>query len=322
MNKQSSPGLRLREIFSTLTGRDGRDDIARIEAAMTKLEGEKSSAQAELATLASERTERLLDDDDAALDRIDRRSEALHRVIERVSEAGLPELQRRLAAARAQIDEGAREALYSAAEDASKLAEKALRSYPALAKKIVCVIEAVAKADAAVAQANAALPTGKQALVYVEHAVRGWPREDDILVDQQDRMVWTRADEPNWIIQADLVDMIETEDGITGTLRVRYDGGGIKTWPVVKRRHRTTKQIRGRSAYLPNPLSLLVSLPALISGAPDIWEPYGNGMFTGDPDGSEILTKIAEMTEGWDRGAEDPRGPRPLPDLTRTIIQE
>jgi hypothetical protein len=86
------------EFVKSLVGKKA-GDLTALEAAIIKLNGEKSAAQAEMTRLAARRIELLLTDDDKALDADERLSEKAYRIIER-ADAILPDLELRRDAAR------------------------------------------------------------------------------------------------------------------------------------------------------------------------------------------------------------------------------
>jgi hypothetical protein len=294
-----SAGFRLREIFSALAGRDMADEVASIEGAMARLEAERVAAQAELATLAEQRVQALLDDDDGTLDRLDRRGEALHRVIERV-EVALPELQRRLDDARRRGDEAARLATYNTAKEARRAAESALRKYPDAAKQIVDILEAVARADSAVAAANAALPEGQAALAFAEQMMRGHAPEHDEILDETDEEVWEHID-AGWRVEPDdIKKIVVAEDGRTGSYETFAHNVGLTSYRVQKRRYRTTRILQARSADRVEPLSTQIMLPRLAFGDDrPFWKPTGVGALYGPPDGKAVLAAIADLRTHW-----------------------
>jgi hypothetical protein len=298
-HQKKSAGFRLREIFAALSGRDTGDEISSIESAMARLEAERVAAQAELATLAEQRVQALLDDDDGTLDRLDRRGEALHRVIERV-EVALPELQRRLDDARKRGDEAARLATYSAAKEARRAAESALRKYPDAAKQIVDILEAVARADSAVAAANAALPEGQAALAFAEQVVRGYEPEHDEILDETDEEVWEHVNTGWKVDLADVSRIVVAEDGVTGRYEKFAHHIGLTTYQVVKRRYRTTRMRQARSANRVEPLSTQIVLPRLAFGDDrPLRKPTGVGALYGLPDGKAVLAAVADLRTHW-----------------------
>ena len=91
--------LSIGKFLEGLTGRDKSDDPIELAAAITRLEQEKSSAEAEMVTIAARRQQLLLEDRDAELDKDERTAEKAYRVVEKV-DAALPDLRTRLAAAK------------------------------------------------------------------------------------------------------------------------------------------------------------------------------------------------------------------------------
>jgi hypothetical protein len=301
MENQSkkSAGFRLREIFSALAGRDMADEVASIESAMARLEAERVAAQAELATLAEQRVQALLDDDDARCDRLDRRGEMLHRTCERV-EVALPELQRRLDDARRRGDEAARLATYNAAKEARRAAESALRKYSDAAKQIVDILEAVARADSAVAAANAALPEGQAALAFAEQVVRGDVPEHDEILDETDEEVWEHVSTGWKVDPDDVAKIVEARAGSRGSYETSVHNVGLTTYEVVKRRYRTTRILQARSADRVEPLSTQIVLPRLAFGDDrPFWKPTGVGALYGPPDGKAVLAAVADLRTHW-----------------------
>jgi hypothetical protein len=298
-HQKKSAGFRLREIFAALSGRDTGDEIGSIESAMARLEDERVAAQAELATLAEQRVQALLDDDDGTLDRLDRRGEALHRVIERV-EVALPELQRRLDDARRRGDEAARLTTYNTAKEARRAAESALRKYPEVAKQIVDILEAVARADSAVAAANAALPEGQAALAFAEQVVRGHAPEHDEILDETDEEVWEHVNTGWKVDPDDVAKIVVARAGQTGSYETSVHNVGLTTYEVVKRRYRTTRILHARSAERVEPLSTQIVLPRLAFGDDrPLWKPTGVGALFGLPDGKAVLAAIADLRTRW-----------------------
>lgn len=300
--KQTQPksvGLRIRDIFASITGRDGPDEISQIESAMQRLEAERAAAQTELAAVAEQRVQALLDDDDDACDRLDRRGEALHRVCERV-EVALPALQQRLDDARKRSDQAARLATYNAAKDATRAAEAALRKYPEAAKQIVDILEAIARADCAVSAANAALPEDRAALAFVEQAMRGHEPERDEVLDETYDEEWVHVG-TGWKVEpADIENIVVAADGRTGTYETLLHNAGLTMYGVEKRRYRTTRTSRARSVDRVEPLSTQITLPCLaIGGGWPFWAPAGVGPIYGPPDGKAVLAAVADARAHW-----------------------
>jgi hypothetical protein len=91
--------LNLAEFLRSLTPKDKADDVGELEAAIGRLEVERASAKAELATIAERRPSLLLADLDKDLDADERASERAYRTVEKV-DLVLPGLRDRLSAAR------------------------------------------------------------------------------------------------------------------------------------------------------------------------------------------------------------------------------
>jgi hypothetical protein len=78
--------MKIGDFLKTLS--NGRaDDAGATEAALKRLEAEKTAAQAEMAAIAARRVDLLIADDNAALDADERSSERLYRITERAADA-------------------------------------------------------------------------------------------------------------------------------------------------------------------------------------------------------------------------------------------
>ncbi|HEY8578644.1 MAG TPA: hypothetical protein VIL72_02070 [Beijerinckiaceae bacterium] len=167
--------MKLRELFGGLTAKDGTEDQARIRIALAEVQEQQSAAKQQLAGIAERRTSALLNDDDAALDKLDREAEKLHRLIER-AEFAAPELEKRLAAAMDRHAEARRADAYAAASAAAAEADRRLRrDYGKHAQAILELISAAASAVADVESANRNLPGGKEPIALPEILRRTTP---------------------------------------------------------------------------------------------------------------------------------------------------
>ena len=92
--------FKMKEFLASVISGDGADDPAQLASAVHRLGMERVTAVAEIERLASSRVKLLLADDDAGLDKLDRQSEAQHRIVEK-ADLARDEIERRLAVARA-----------------------------------------------------------------------------------------------------------------------------------------------------------------------------------------------------------------------------
>ena len=136
------------------------------------------TAEQEVARLAAERSSRLLDADDKALERIEADHASAVRNLDRLV-AAKAEIARRLdeaerAEARAALDAARDEAERMATETAAKVA----KVYPRAAREIASLVEDLARAEAAVAAVNSRLieaGRGGEVLAEVEQRVLPTP---------------------------------------------------------------------------------------------------------------------------------------------------
>lgn len=288
-----------------------------LEVALTEARAAVTAAEEKLAKAKSDYAANILCDD---LDEALKAREAISFAeVERDrSIAFRSALEQQLAQAQARLEEERRIALCAAAEEANRAAEKALRSYPTLAQKIVGVIKAVAEADEAVAAANASLPAGKAPVAFVEHTVRGLPREHDRIVEVIDTEVWCY--ENGVPVEPERINAIESADGRRGRLLTTAGdrrGPGLY-FDVTKRIDRRKKTIRGRPEFRSEPLALQIALPGLLPGSADFWTPCGPGIY-GDPGSTGILSIVQLVQGSWNAPPVDPR-PENIPTPSREIV--
>lgn len=115
------------------------------------------TAEQEVARLAAERSSRLLDADDKALERIEADHASAVRNLDRLV-AAKAEIAKRLAQAEADEAKAALDAERAEAEKiAVETAAKVAKRYPALGRELAALVEEVERAEALVAKVNAAL---------------------------------------------------------------------------------------------------------------------------------------------------------------------
>jgi hypothetical protein len=192
--------------------------------------------------------------------------------------------------------------LVAEARAVSKDAIAALKSYPEAAQKIVGILETAARAEAAIAAANGALPAGSTPLPSVEQSVRGLPGlpRKDVRVTETDTWCFARGTGKSEVEPRDIGN-IESADGVTGILARRTHTGA--TWdhpvPVHKRVRRRVDYMESWSAYRPEPLAATITLPGLLPGQCAVWAPCG-------PD--QVLDKVADLKAEGRKPPSDPRG--------------
>lgn len=253
--------LKIKDLFSSITAKDGADDADRIRAAITKVEAEQSNARSELAGIADQRTEALLSDDDAALDRLDRRTEALHRTLERC-EFALPQLQERLRAADKRGAEENRRAAFEKAKAAAKEAEKRLlRDYNRLAGELLGLILTATEAIAEVDRVNRDLPEGFEPVQIPPGLARGATYFPEKVVDEEIVERWVGQKSGALVDQRLVQDL---GNGV-GTIET-----ATSNTPCVRRSFREISfqaEVRDHVERLDQ----LLVLPGLFNAEPPIW---------------------------------------------------
>lgn len=182
-------------------------------------------------------------------------------------------------------------------------AKRVVEEYPRLAAGLVALTEAVARADAAVAEANSQLPSGFSELLSTEWTARlGGDRPARIVGDEfVDLWVRDGSTEP---AGEELQRRIEDVGGGKGVIRERTvvamppdpqrgtNGGRVTEVRVLHFERRTFRRIEtvsGAPGEMPARLHE-IDLPPLVGGTAPIWtkmEPWS------DPDA--ILRQIAEL---------------------------
>jgi hypothetical protein len=251
-------------------------------------------------SLEAERRAALLAGDDGEVTRLDGELLAMERDHERRTLA-LEALEKEIADAEAAEHAAQVDKLVRAAKAATKKIDAALAEYREGATKVLGALEAIAKIEEAVAKANAALSPDKQ-LPSAEMVVRGLPAEARESLGR--RVVGTRwfyVDTGAPVADRD-VGKIASADDKTGTLELIGDAGLSRKVPVVKRRLVEVQYLEGRPAYTPYALHGTVSLPGLLPGHADFWNPT---------DAELVLAKVAELKSLLGRQQpEDPRADR------------
>ncbi|TIL95204.1 MAG: hypothetical protein E5Y73_07545 [Mesorhizobium sp.] len=262
---------------------------------------------------------------DAEIAAIDAEIVAANRTCERV-DALRAETEKRLAAIETEEIETERRARFDAAKTATADAAKALKQYPAIAMQIVTILETVARAEVAIAAANAGLPVGEALLQSAELLARGLPPEPRELISEKrvDRWEYT-GDSAAWgAVQESLIGDIQIDTagllarrGRSGTLRIER-GNGPRDYRVARRTVLVRTWRESRSALVPQPLANAVNLPALHARGPELWRPV-------PPDGlvdtigtrcERVLDAVAARRETAGKRISDPR-PEP-----GTVIEE
>lgn len=289
--------LKLRDVFNSLSTKDGADSESRIRQAISSIEAEHDAARAELAQVAEKRTDLLLNDDDAGLDKLDRRAEALHRVLERCAFA-LPELQKRLASVRDRDAENARIASYELAVQKGLEAEKRLKlGYPKLAAELLQLAGIAADAIAAADAANQDLPEGRQLIEQPEIVSRATKALPEEIVGRKSVELWVFEGSENVVRDQERV---RPADGGIGILE-----GDSRLLRCVKK---TFLEVRYHPAVRRNwelRFDQLIRLPGLSPRDPDVWNPIGL------PD-AHLISEVAADAAAAVKAAKAPLPSRPV----------
>lgn len=204
----------------------------------------------------------------------------------------LAEAERRHAAALAADAEAARRVVYEAAKiQAEAAAADLAKLYPKLALDLVALLGRTAKAQQAVAAANADLPAGAAPLADPEIAVRGTPALPREVLSETEQVLWVNELERSPIRPA--------PEHLQPLITKAGDGWGIvpslveESLPPTRtpnfRRYRLMRSevCDAVPSFSPVPLAGELQLPA-IDGRGFLWEraPYGA------PDAGEVLSRI------------------------------
>lgn len=184
-------------------------------------------------------------------------------------------IQQRLSKALAAEAERARRELRANAEAQSEAARKSLLRYSKLAREIVEIIDAVARADEAIRQSNSDLPAGASPLLSPEHQVRGRPGSDERLISDEIVTLWafSGSGEP---LPDELLDQVQQSDRGAGWIPAPESSMGSLSIEVVRRRFRRVERIPAVAAVHRESLSRTVNLPGLAYLDPMIAEPSRN----------------------------------------------
>ncbi|MFC3323323.1 hypothetical protein [Mesorhizobium cantuariense] len=263
----------LRTLLATIRKpKTGRQEI---EAALAKLDVDAAECAAE--DLEAERRNLLVSGDDKDLAAVEEKIAAANRVIER-SIAMRSELERRLAAIHGEEIEAERRQRFEAAKAATVEAGKAMAKYHGLARQIVDILETVAAAEVAIEATNKQLPVGEALLRSAEHIARGLggaPRE---IVSQEKIEKWYYAGAAAaWgAVQENQIGGIKSDGGRSGELVVDVrNEGQPRRYPVERKTVLRTVLLEAQGADRVTPLAAAIHLPALPSGAADLWAPCG-----------------------------------------------
>jgi hypothetical protein len=272
-------------------------------AAELRAKLEKLAAEDPLARrpqLETARRAALLAGDDNEATRLDAELLATERDAER-RELAIAELEQQLEAAEANERAAEVDKLTRAAKAAAKKIDAALAEYREGAMKVLGALEAIAKIEETISKANAALPADQQ-LPSAEMAVRGLPAEPREQLSRRGVGERWYTDGGAPVAERD-VGTIKSDDGRTGTLEVHDRETGLtRQAPVVKRRLVETTHLEHRPAYQPFALHGSVSLPGILPGHADFWNPT---------DAEVVLAKVSELKALLPKQQpEDPRAPR------------
>lgn len=193
--------------------------------------------------------------------------------------------EQRLGEARQAEAEDARRKCFAEAERLNSDASAALAEYPALAERLLVLLEISARADLAVAAANQNLPAGRAPLVPAEQLVRGQPEVPEEILRQEVRADWQHAG--GSVVEEEHVSLIKTRDGEHGSFQLSR-GGVSREYTVTKRRHRVEKLLPQISAVVPTPLAFGLVLPGVREGEPNIWP---------RPSAENLLDSVKESRE-------------------------
>lgn len=178
-------------------------------------------------------------------------------------------VREKLAAARHEAEQAARRASYAkAAKARDEMAARLTREYPVITNQLRDLITAIARADAEVDEANAALPEGEAPLARVEDTVRDVPGIARKVVGEKIVEKWclAGATQP----AADQTGIRDEGDG-RGT-KIVPASGGTATARLHYDRHdfRETRFIPARPGAF-GPRLHAMALPALKAGEPEAW---------------------------------------------------
>lgn len=253
---------------------------AAIAAALDKARAEFAVAESAVQAAEKSYDDGLLELDKAALRKLlDAAAEAKIDVDQ--INAKITKLETQLEKALASEAEDARRERYNRAKELSDAARKKLhRDYPKACDGLREILQAIAEAEAAVAESNVDLPEGASRLEGPE-ADRSTPALWKEVVSEDVVDLWAGVGSQSTPIDAELQRHVHPdarlrrgvadtgEEALCG--RVRMENGG--TLEVVKRkfiRRRVLPDVGGHTAA---PLASEISLPPLHSGASPFWQP-------------------------------------------------
>ncbi|MGF3022631.1 hypothetical protein ACQVP2_07365 [Methylobacterium aquaticum] len=287
--------------IKTLMGLAQRDDATAADLRASLLDAESEVAAARQAVAAAEGayTGALLSADDAGLRGLQSATADAKTRLAR-AEAIQGALRGKLEDAEAYEAEMVRRQRYDAALAQAEEARRTLHLYPQMAADLVALLETVARAEIAIAEANADLPEGVPELQGVEATVRSIPGKPRRVARQVKRKLWCREDTR----RPEVVDEATVKPGPSpdhGFFYSKIAG----TVPVV-RREVLMKEIVAAVPARPSPsLAGEINLPAFLPGQ---WAPWSKLEYAIP---SSVLSRIAERAgHGNDDALSDPD---PLP---------
>jgi hypothetical protein len=215
--------------------------------------------------------------------------------------------------------EAERKQAYSDAKRLAAEGRKALSRYPSVAGELLDLLAVVARAEAAVFEANRDLPDNAAPLPPIEEAIRTLPGEPREVISRKTREAWIFS-ESGRLVDAAIVGMIklDAQDRRRGTIASvgSFDG---KHTPVELRK---VEEVTSRPALQPLAVDSLASgikLPAFHPGAPEVWSGDGPTSY-GSPFGQHAQALLQQIDAARERLKAKPADTRPRP-MVRTEIR-